>query len=633
MWKWLAGEGESELQSALVTFSTALRWLLTASLVLPWVPAWAQQSGLPREIGCAETTSPRECGVPEGLLKAAKDRFQDGVKLSKEGKKREALAAFRQASELVPKDIEYASAREITLQQLVTQYVEQGNAQSIANKPIAAAASFREALQLDPSNPFAQERLQQVLASHPVPVHSFRIEDGAAGVEVIPSRQKQSFHFEGDSHDLLQRVSAAFGVHATLEESVRSRPVRFDIEQVDFATAMEAASAVTHTFWVALAPQEILIADDTRAQREEYQRMMLRTFYLPQTTTAAQMTEVVNAMRTIFEIRYVVPQVGNKSIAVRAPRATLEAATRFLEDLDAGRPQVMLDMQVLQVSQTAARILGLNLPLEWQAFNVSQQALSLLQQPNAQDLINQLIASGGINQANSTAISALLSQLQSQQNSLLSQPFATVGGGSTLSAIPVPPLTANFSHSESYVRSLQRLQLRTAQGDPATLTIGSRYPILNTTFSPIYNSAALSQVIQGGSFVAPFPSFSYQDLGIKVKATPEVHQDSVTLSLDIDIKALGTQSFNGVPVISNRSYSGSLRLEDGESGVVAGTLDHQEQTSLSGPPGIGLIPGLGQLLSTESKNHTVSELLIVVTPHIIALPPEATQALVLPNSQ
>jgi tetratricopeptide (TPR) repeat protein len=613
-------------------FSPALRLLLFAFVVSAGIPVPAQESGLPQAIGCGEAKSPEKCGVPQNILSAAKDRFVDGVKLSKEGKARQALAAFRQASELVPKDIEYASAREITTQQLVLQYVEQGNSQLANGHAIPAVASFREALQLDPSNPFAQQSLRQVLQTQPAPVHGFRVEDGPVGFEVRPSQQKQSFHFEGDSRELLQKVAAAYGVHATLAESVQSRPVRFDIEQVDFATAMEAAGGVTKTFWSPLSSQEILVAADTRDQRQQYERMMLRTFYLPQTTTAAQLTDVVNALRTIFEIRMVVPHPSNNSIAVRAPRATLETATRFLESLDEGRPQVILDLQVLEVSKTLAHTLGLNLPLEWQAFNVSQQALDLLQQPNVQDLINQLFASGGINQANSTALTALLSQLQSQQNSILNKPFATFGGGSTLTAIPVPPLTANFSRNESRVRILQRLQLRASQGDPATIMIGSRYPILNTTFAPIFNSPALSQVIQGGSFTAPFPSFSYQDLGIRVKATPQVHRYEVTLGLEVEIKSLGNQSFNGVPVISNRSYTGGLRLSDGQSGVLAGTLDMQEQQSLAGPPGLGFVPGLSTLLSTKSKNLSESELLIIVTPHIVALPPEATQALVLRSS-
>jgi general secretion pathway protein D len=407
---------------------------------------------------------------------------------------------------------------------------------------------------------------------------------------------------------------------------VRSRRVEFTIEEVDFVTAMEAAGGVTGTFWAPLAEQEILIAADTKDQHLQYDRMVI-----PQATTAAQLNDIVNALRTIFELRLVIPQAASNSIAVRAPAALVDAATYFLSALDAGRPQVMLEMEIFEVSQSAIRNLGLNLPLQWQAFNVSQEALDLLQDPNIQDLINQLFATGGINQANSTAISALLAQLQSQQSSLLSQPFATFGGGSTLTAIPVPPATATFSRSDSYVRSLQRVLLRAGQGDPATMRIGSRFPILNATFAPIFNTGSLSQVIQGGSFTAPFPSFSYEDLGVLVKATPQIHPGEVTLALEIDIKALSAQSFNGVPVISNRAYRGAVRLEDGQAGVVAGTLDQQEQRSISGPPGIGFLPGLSSVLSTNSRQVRESELLIVLIPHIVSLPPATGEAVALRN--
>ncbi|MGE0405940.1 MAG: hypothetical protein AB7O65_06550 [Candidatus Korobacteraceae bacterium] len=596
-------------------------------------PAAAEPSDQP-SLQCFKTKTPEDCGVSGGTIAVAKLRFSAGMKLSQEGNLQQALGAFRQAAALVPQDAEYASAREFTLQQIVLEHVQRGSLQLTEGRPIQAAASFRQALELDPSNSFARERLQQTMASS-VPVESrLRVEDDTSGPVVRPSPQKKSFHFEGDSNRLLEQIAAAYGLHVTLAESVQSRQVRFDIEEVDFATAMEAANGITKTFWAPLAAEEILIASDTRDQRLQYERMTLRTFYLPQTLAAAQLNDVVNALRTIFEVRFIIPQPSNNSIAVRAPRATLEAATHFLETLDAGRPQVMLDVQVFEVSSMAARMLGLNLPLQWQAFNVGQEALELLQQPNVQELINQLFASGDINQANSTALSALLAQLQSQQNSLLQQPFATFGGGSTLTAIPFPPASVNFSANQSYVRILQRLQMRAAQGDPAIMTIGTRYPILNATFAPVFNSPALSQVIQGGSFTAPFPSFSYQDLGIKVKATPQIHksQGEITLAMEIEIKSLGGQSFNGVPVISNRSYTGGLRLKDGESGVIAGTLDQQEQKSLSGPPGIGLIPGLGSVLSTNTRRAVESELLIVITPHMVSLPPEATQAVVLRNT-
>ncbi len=174
--------------------------------------------------------------------------------------------------------------------------------------------------------------------------------------------------------------------------------------------------------------------------------------------------------------------------------------------------------------------------------------------------------------------------------------------------------------------------MRTAQGNPATLRIGSRFPILNATFAPIFNTGAISQVIQSGNFIAPFPSFTYEDLGISVKATPQVHKRDVTLELEVEIKALGTQNFNGVPIISNRLYKGAVRVTDGQPGVVAGTLDRQEQNVLTGIPGIAQVPGLNAVLANRSRQQSDSELLIVVTPHIVRLPPSAGEAVVLRSS-
>ena len=102
--------------------------------------------------------------------------------------------------------------------------------------------------------------------------------------------------------------------------------------------------------------------------------------------------------------------------------------------------------------------------------------------------------------------------------------------------------------NESRVTTLEHVTLRASQGNPASMLIGTRYPILNATFAPIFNTAAISKVLQNQSFIAPFPSFTYEDLGITVKATPAIQRQLVTLQLEVEIRSLGTQSFNGVPV-------------------------------------------------------------------------------------
>jgi general secretion pathway protein D len=178
-------------------------------------------------------------------------------------------------------------------------------------------------------------------------------------------------------------------------------------------------------------------------------------------------------------------------------------------------------------------------------------------------------------------------------------------------------LGAQLSLNESTARTLEHATLRAAQGNEANLHIGARFPILNASFAPIFNSTAISQVIQNNSFQAPVPSFNYEDIGLSIKAKPVVTGDSnVSLQLELQFRALGAQSFNGIPVISNREYKGNITLADGEPAVVAGTLSRTEQLSMTGIPGLGLVPGLNKIMTSNTKEVDDDELLIVITPHV-----------------
>ena len=288
-------------------------------------------------------------------------------------------------------------------------------------------------------------------------------------------------------------------------------------------------------------------------------------------------------------------------------------------DSNGGAPQALLDIKVYEVDHSLIRKIGIQIPNQFTAINIPAAALAALGGQNIQDLINQLIASGGINQANSTAISALLAQLQGQQNSIFSTPVATFGGGKTLTGLTLGALTATLSLNESKVQTLEHLSLHAAQGNAATMHIGTRYPILNASFAPILNSPSLSQVIGNNSFQTPFPSFSYEDLGINVKAKPFIHgSGDISLDFELSLRALGAASLNGVPVISNRDYKGQMTLRDGEPAVIVGSLSSSEQKSASGFPLLTQIPGLRHATSTSNKQIDDNELLVVITPHILS---------------
>jgi len=605
------------------------------TLLLLAATAWGQSApdALQQLRECSQLRTPKVCGVSRAEIKQGKRDFARGLKLQKHGQSAKALQAFESAASAVPRDIEYVTAREVLRQKLVYDHLKSGNELTLRSRPEQAAQEFRQAIELDPSNTFAQQRLQDTVRA-PAGMPALKLLDDPGEVRVAPAAGSRSFHFRGDTRALYQAIGKEFGVRPVFDESVTARQLRFDVDDVDFFTAMWLAGAMTKTFWTPLSAHEAYIAADNAQNRAQFERMALRTFFVPGATSKEELNELVNMLRTIFDIRFVTQQPGTSTLTVRAPRRLLDAATRLLESLDISRPQVMLEIQVYQVSHSLLRNLGLDLPLQWQMFNLGGAALALLQQPGVQDLINQLIASGGINQANTTAIAALLQQLQSQsQNPLLSTPFGTFGGGLTRFAVPFPPATANFSLSDSRVSTLEHVTLRAAQNNPASLLIGTRYPILNATFAPIYNTSAISKVLQNQSFVAPFPSFSYEDLGVSVKATPRIHgTSSVTLDLTVEVRALGSQSFNGVPVISNRQYKGMITVGNGEAAVVAGMLQKSEQRMLTGIPGLVHLPGLGTATSNRTKQVDETELLLLITPRIVRAPAQAGRAITIPAS-
>jgi type II secretory pathway component GspD/PulD (secretin) len=197
--------------------------------------------------------------------------------------------------------------------------------------------------------------------------------------------------------------------------------------------------------------------------------------------------------------------------------------------------------------------------------------------------------------------------------------LTTFGGGLTLMGLSLGTAGAQLSLNESNVKTLEHATLRIAQGNNATFNVGTKFPIINASFAPVFNTPAIASVIQNNSFQSPFPSFTYEDIGLSIKAKPVVSGNSdVNLDLEFQFRTLTGQSLNGVPVISNREYKGSIVLMDGEPAVVAGAVTHSEQRSLNGIPGLGSVPGLNQVMTSNSKENDEDELLIVLTPRVIS---------------
>jgi len=578
------------------------------------------------------TVPPVSCGngIPGGVncivskkdQKRARNAFEKGVKLEDQQRVGEALAQFEEATRLVPQNPQFLTAREVAKGQLVFNHVEHGNVLLLEHANAQAAAEFRAALELDPENEFARERLEESRRQlAPVLPHvsaAHLVDSGEIHLE--PKADKATFHYRGDVRGLFAELGRAYGVTAQFDDSVQNRQVRFNLDDVDFTTALKLACQVSKAMWSALDTHQMLVAADNAENHKQFDRMSLRTLILPPHSTPQEATDLVTTLRNMFDLRFVNSGLTSDTVEIRAPQPHLEACARLLDQLSNERPQVVFDIRIYQISHHLTRNIGLHIPNTFNMYNIPAVALAgLVGGQNIQQLINQLISSGGINQAGNSALSGLLAQLGGQGNSIFSQPLATIGGGLTFSGVSLDHLAAMLSVNESWARSLDNMTLRASQGNDATFHLGEKFPIQNASYAPIYNSPQISQVLGNQSYVPPFPSVTYEDLGLNVKLKPAIHGDnSVSLNLEMQVRSLTGQSNNGVPVISNREYKGSINLKDGEPAVVAGEISHSDTLAMTGIPGLGAIPLFNQAMVSNSKQEDDDELMIILTPHVVS---------------
>jgi general secretion pathway protein D len=602
------------------TFIFAMGFL-AATLAMPAFGDSGNDSSAP-PISCGN-------GIPGGInclvskkeLKEARNAFREGVKLQGHQRLEEAFTQFNTASRLAPQNMQFLTARELVKAQLIFDHIQRGNLLLLEDARAHAGAEFRAALDLDAENEFARERLAEATRElAPALPRALPVGLADSGeIHLEPRGDRATFHYSGDVRGLFTELSAAYGVTPQFDDSVQSRQVRFNVDDVDFFTALKLACQVSKSMWAALDAHQMLIAAENVENHRQFDRMSLRTLILPPHSTPQEATDLVTTMRNMFDLRFVNSGQTSDTVELRGPQPLLAACSKLLDQLSNERPQVMLDVRVYQINHQLTRNIGVHIPNTFNMFNIPAVALVGLAGQNIGDLINQLIASGGINQAGGTALSGLLAQLGGQQNSIFSQPLATFGGGLTFSGVSLDQLAAALSLNESWVRSLENMTMRASQGNDATFHLGEKYPILNASYAPIYNSPQISAVLGNQSYIPPFPSVSYEDLGLNLKAKPTIHGDgSVSLQLELQVRSLTGQSNNGVPVISNREYKGSINLKDGEPAVVAGEVSRSDTRSMSGIPGLGFLPLLNQAMVNNTKQEETDELMIIITPHVLA---------------
>lgn len=558
---------------------------------------------------CATAEKPHS-GPSQHDLKLAQKSFQHALDLQKDGRIEEAFTEASKASELSPANKEYMTVREVLRNRIAAGYIDRGNLLAEIGDSTKAAEQFKQALAIDPQNGFAQERLHDMSPDDPEHEHVLQLLASVEDVDVKPKPGKQDFHVRGDTRALYEAIGKVFGITLSYDPSVSGHQVRFDVDGLDFYTAMRLAGKVTRTFWAPVSSNQVIVANDTQEMRRQYQRMSLQTFFVSNAPTPADLNDIANLLRNVFEVRLTTVVPDKNIITVRAPKEQMVAISAMLDDMMQGRPEILLDIKAYEVSYDRLRQYGLTLQNNFQIFNVFAAIYSALG-PAAQPIIDQLKQTGTIDPR-----LVPVGSLSNLQGSPLLQPFIFFGKGYGLTGINVQPISGQLSSNNSSLQNLEHVTLRASSGVAATLMVGTRFPIQLASFTNV----SLSQ--QGLPVVGnAVPQIQYEDLGLTFKATPHLQTgDNVNLEVQLQIRGLGSQQLNGVPVITNRDYSGSITVKDGEPSVVAGLIQEQVSRSAAGYPGLGQLPFLSGILDSNSKERTRTEILIVITPHVIRKP-------------
>jgi general secretion pathway protein D len=565
-------------------------------------------------LACLAADKPKSA-VPNGVSKedkkAAEKEFKDAQDLQRAGRPDDALVAVLKAQELMPGNVEFMTMGEMLRQQIIGEHMEAGNHLAAAGDPTGAAQRFRLALSIDPQNSYAAQRLHDVEppdgdAEHK---HVLQLLASVDQINLEPAPGRKNFHLQGDTRQLYTQIGAAFGVFMEFDQNLTSRVVRFDLDNVDFYTAADVAGKMTKSFWSPISSHDAMVASDTVETRKQYERLALRTFYVGNLSSQTDLNDLVNVMRTIFDMKFVSIQPGENTITVRAPREQVEAAASMLDNLMDAKPEMSLEVTEYEIDTDRTRDMGLNLPTSFQVFNIPSEIRRVLGS-DAQSVIDQLNRTGTIDPSTISPSAAA-----NLAGSPLLGPFLIFGKGNGLTGITAPPISAKLAMNSSIATNLEAMTLRAIDGEAATFLVGTRFPIVNSTFSNVAVST------RGQVQVGNTPQFTYEDLGITLKATPHYHSNGdITLAMDLKVQALGTLQINSIPDITSRSYVGTITVHDGEQSVIMGLMSEQEFRSIQGLPILSSLPGLKTALGTSSKERIHNELLIVITPHVVRKP-------------
>jgi general secretion pathway protein D len=464
-----------------------------------------------------------------------------------------------------------------------------------------AAAQFQRAQNIDPSSSIAGQELKKTLALIAEQTHAGddakpQVDDAQQYLSAPPQLKPLSnvaitYKASGDAKIIFDTIGKLAGLTVIYDPDFPARRISVDLINLTLEQALQVASFESKAFWIPLTENIIMVAPDQTTKRRDFEEEVLKTFYLSNTVTPQDLTEIVTGLRQLFDLKRIVQLNSQNAIMIRATPDVLTLVSKLLNDVDKARPEVLIQVEVLEARTDRIRNLGVS----------PGQSASIAINPNA-------TTTTGSTTTSTTTNNITLNTLRHLTGSDYS--------------VTLPNFTANAVLTDTYTKIIQNPELRSVDGQQAKLKIGDRIPIATGSFQAGVGVGAVGSA----GLVNPLVNtqFQYQDVGVNIDITPRVHPNrEVSLKTKIEVSSVtGTSTIGGIsqPIISQRVVEHDIRLKDGEAFILGGLIQRTDSKTLNGWPGFAKIPVLRYLFSTDNVDHQEDEVLIVMIPHIVRLP-------------
>jgi general secretion pathway protein D len=534
----------------------------------------------------------------------AKSLYDKGQDAEARQNYEQAYELFKQAYDLKPKDLRYRASFERLRFKAAATIVHRGVLLREQGKLQEALAEFQKAAQIDPSLFSAQQELKRTLqmindATNPQPQAAGpptalekKVRDAQGPVELAPISNVPITLKIGpeDSKVIYQTIGQLAGVNVLFDPDYTSRRITVALNGVTLEDALEITALESKTFWRPVTSNTIFVAQDNPAKRKELEQSVLKTFYLSNLSAPTELQDVVNAIRAVLDVQRVQQLLSQNALVVRGTPDQIALAEKLVDDLDKARPEVIVDIAVLQVSKDKSRTLGFNPPT----------SATVTLQSNINTTTPTTSTTGTTTTTTGTTPNGLS--------------LNTLGNlNATDFQVTIPSANLSAVMGDTDTKMLQNPQVRALDNQKATLKIGERVPVATGSFQPGIGGVGINPLVN--------TQFQYLDVGVNIDVTPHVHADrEITLKITMEISSVvGQSSIGGIsqPIIGQKKIEHEIRLRDGESSLIGGILDDSQTKALSGIPGLAQIPILRYLFGQTTQDHAQDETVFAITPHVI----------------